>query len=270
MGVQPKKSSRLFILLGVVLTLLSMVGVYFVARSSSKSAAGTTQVLVATRVIPIHTTFTTPADVATWFVQASVSSTATPQGAFTSVADFVKAQMVGGKVSNTETIYPKEVVLPSMFTGIGSRPTWDVTAQLAKGDVAVSIQSSTVDESAGAIQSGDYVDLIASYLPAGGGSGATETGQQGSGQTQYVLQDLKVLAVGTLLPSGASSPAGSSTMLTFAVNHETALIIQHLKDFGGSWLLSVVLRSAYSNTTYGTHPINGTYYFTHLRNNFWR
>jgi Flp pilus assembly protein CpaB len=276
MGVQPKKSSRLFILLGVVLTLLSMGGVYFIAKSSSKSAVvGTSQVLVATREIPMHTTFSSVADVQTWFTPTSVTTASSPLGAFTDATSFAKLEFVGGKVATTETIYPKEIVLPSMLTGIGSRANYDVTSQLPKNDVAVSLEASTVNESGGAIQAGDSVDLIASYLPTGGGggSGASEVlPNKNRTQTQYVLQDLKVLALGTWVAgdtaTATTSSTGGSTMLTFAVDHKTALVIQHLKDFGGSWDLSVVLRSLASHKTYKTTPVDGAYFFSHLRDNF--
>ena len=275
MGVQPKKNSRLFILLGVALTLLSMVGVYFIAQSSSQSAAGTEQVLVATRQIPIHTVFGTTNDVTVWMAPLTVPTSAVPVGAFTSSAAFAKSELSGGRISSAETIYPKEVVLPSMFLGLGkSRTTFTSAFDIPKNDVAISLNATQLDESGGAIQPGDSVDIMASFLPGGGGSGAADQAPSGNrpppSQTQFVLQNIKVVALGTWTGNGdtATAPAGGSTMLTFVVNRNTSLIIQHLKDFSGSWAVSVVLRSAYSNQQYNTSPIDGTYFFAHLRNNF--
>jgi len=57
-------------------------------------------------------------------------------------------------------------------------------------------------------------------------------------------------------------------MLTFQADRQTALLIQHLKDFAGSWNLSIFLRSAYSTKIYSESPVTGNYLFSHLRDNF--
>jgi len=275
MGAQPKKSSRLFILLGVVLTLISMMGVYFIAKQATKSSSpGTTQVLVASREIPSHTVFSSASQIGSWLSVLSVPSTTVPIGSFATADAFVKSELSSGKVATSETIYPKEVVLGSMFAGLGSRPTYTNSYGLSTDDVAISMQAPVVDESGGAIQPGDYVDIIASYLPGGGGSGPTAQLPSHPAQTQFVLQNIKVVAIGTWVPSGSgsssSAASSASTMLTFGVTRKLALIIQNLKDFSGSWETSVVLRSAYSDRVYSTSPIDATYYFNHLRNNFER
>lgn len=275
MSVQPKKSSRLFILLGVVLTLVSMIGVYFIANGSSKSASsGTTQVLVAARMIPPHTVFTKPSDAAAWFTVQTVPSTAVPANTFSSVAAFGAAELGQGRVLSVETIFPKEEILGSLFNSLGQRQAYTSALSLPKNDVAVSLESTIANESGGAISPGDYVDIVASYLPHGGGTGggAVDNTVTHPPQTQFVLQNIKVVAVGNWVPGTTETSVASSgsTMLTFAVDRRTALVIQHLKDFGGSWSLSVMLRSAYSSRQYKTYPVDPTWFFRKLRNNFER
>lgn len=277
MGVQPKKSSRLFIILGAVLTLLSMGGVYVIANSSTKSASsGAVSVLVASREIPVHTIFSSTSDVNTWLTPVMFPSKAVPVGALSDAAAFQRTLLSGGKQATSQTIFANEPVLSSMFTGLGSgRTGYTAAFNLPKNDVAVSMTFSQVNASAGGIQPGDYVDLLASFLPNGGGSGATDKsiGSHPS-QTQFVLQNLKVLSTGTLSPGGATSSSSSGTtsggLMTFEVGYQTALILQHLKDFSGSWATSVVLRSAYSKQTYNTRPVNVNWFFRALRNNFER
>lgn len=255
-------------MLGVALTLLSMTGVYLIAKSSSKSAGpGNSQVLVATSQIPAHTVFKSLADVETWFAPLSVPAGAVPTGTFDSASTFVKAELGSGRVFSQQTIYPKQVALSSMFVGLGGRTSLTNAYSLPKDDVAISMEDSVVNESGGAIAAGDYVDLLASYNPGGGTD--TVHGLH-SAQTQFVLQNLKVLAVGTWTPGAESSAAssGGSTMLTFQVSRQIALIIQHLKDFSGTWMTSVVLRAADSSTTYNTTVVPGDWYFHRLRNNF--
>lgn len=279
MGVQAKRSSRLFMLLGVTLTIVSMIGVYFIAHSSSKSAAGSTvSVLVAAQQIPTHTVITTGNDVNNNFKTVSLPASSKPAGSFSGAFAFEAQMLNGTKQVTAETLYPNEPVLSSMFTNIGSARTGITTAfALKKGQVAVSFQVPLVDESAGAIQPGDNIDIVESYLPRGGGSGPAESSLPSNrAVTQFALQNLKVLAVGQIsgtTPSGSSSSTSSSsssgsTMLTVAVSPQTGLVIQHLKDFAGTWLMSVLLRSAFDNQQYHTTPIGPTWYFSHLFSNF--
>src|SRR5579862_2065774 len=116
-NIQPKKSSRLFILLGGVLTILSMIGVYAISSGSSKNAGnGTTPILVASRVIPSRTVFASASDVAQWMTTVNVPVSSAPPQYFTSVQAFVKTELATGKVYNSVTLIPKEEALSSMFT----------------------------------------------------------------------------------------------------------------------------------------------------------
>lgn len=278
MPVHPKQASRLFMILGIVLTLLSMGGVYFISRSATKSGQGTGQVLVASRQIPANTVFTSVADVNTWLKPVTVSTSTTPVGSFASVRAFQHQMLNAGKQATTEAIAANEPVVSTMFTNIGSTRTGVTPAfGLKRGDVAISLQVSAVNDSAQSVQPGDYVDIISSFVKGSGGSGGGDTSPiHLPTQTQYVLQNIKVMAIGQITPSaptgtasGASS-GGDATMLTLEVDHQTALIIQHLKDFSGSWATSVVLTSALTHRKYQTAPVKLGWFVSKLYDNFKR
>ena len=276
MNVQPKKSSRLFILLGVALTFLSMIGVYFIASSHTKSTTpqGSVSVVVAAQVVPVHTIFASAADASEWFTTEKLPANTVPPQSFSTVAQLESTFLKHGKYFNQGSILPKEIILRQMFTGLGGHANVTSAYSLPKDDVAVSLNADIEDESGGAISVGDYVDIVSSYTGGGGSGGAdiVKGNPPPATQTQFVLQDIKVVAVGTWTPgsteSTSSVASSGSTMLTFACSRNTALIIQHLKDFAGSWITSVMLRSAYSNHQYKTSPINGNYFFNHLKNDF--
>jgi hypothetical protein len=54
------------------------------------------------------------------------------------------------------------------------------------------------------------------------------------------------------------------------VRYQQALVIQHLKDFGGSWTMSVVLRSSKETDIphFRTLPVFGNWFFTKQENHF--
>jgi Flp pilus assembly protein CpaB len=273
MGDKPKRTSRMFMILGAVLTILAMGGVYFVATSASKSAQGkTVQVMVANRLIPAHTVFTTEADAANWFKVAAFPSSSAPAGAYSSPQDFFNKVLRYGKQSNSETIYTDQPAIPAMFTNLGStRSNYDLSFTLKKGDVAVSLQVSPVNGSAGAIQPGDYIDIISSWLGGGSSTTGEHVSKSAPLQTQYTMQNVKVLlngpSNGAITPTttpGASTSAGSSSqgLLTVELSHQQALVLQHLKDFSGSWSTSVVLRSAHDHGAFHTVPVTANWYFT--------
>ncbi|HZT97371.1 MAG TPA: Flp pilus assembly protein CpaB [Chloroflexota bacterium] len=276
MGSKPKRTSRMFMILGAVLTLLSMAGVYFIANSASKSAQSQmVSVLVAQRTVPAHTVFRTSLDAKTWFTTTTLPVKGVPLGTFPSTTDFANRMLLGARQATNETIYPNEPVLASMFTNLGAiRNAYTLAFSLKPGDVAISFQVSSVDSVAGAVQPGDYIDLVDSYL--GGGDKRLKNAPT---QTQYVLQNVKVLGVGPMSAaapgstpsnqsSGSNGGSSGSGLLTVELSHQEALLLQNLKDFAGVWHTSVVLRSAKDHGTFSTQPLKETWFFHSLRNNF--
>jgi Flp pilus assembly protein CpaB len=272
MGVQPKKSSRIFMILGVALTGLAMIGVYAVSNSSSGPSKATVSILVSRKVIPADTVFTTAADAKTWFTTASYPASLVPPGAFKSANEFAKGMLAYHHQSNLQDVPTKEPIVSSMFTNIRQRT--DVTTEftIPKGDDVVSLQVPSVDAAAGNIQTGDSIDLVASWLGAGDQSKGFQISKIPT-QTQLVLQNLKVTFVGQGSTSGDSSSSSSSSssggiMLSIAASPQTCLAIQHLKDFASSWHISVFLRAAQDNGQVHTTPVGVPWYFAHLTSNF--
>jgi Flp pilus assembly protein CpaB len=269
-NLQPKKSSRLFILIGVVLTVLSMIGVFAISNGSSKTAqpVGNTPVLVASKLIPRHTVFANATDVSLWMTTVMLPANVLPPQYFPSVTNFVKQELGHGKITTSQNILPNEEVVGTQFIGLGSRPGVTPAVTMTKDDVAISMSASIENESGGAITPGDYVDIVASFMPGG----SDNVPSSAKAQTGFVLQNIQVIAVGPFVPGSTENSVAQSgqTMLTFAVTRPNALIIQHLKDFSSSWDVSILLRSAYSSKTYTETPVQGMQFFTSLTNNFIR
>jgi len=149
--------------------------------------------------------------------------------------------------------------------------------QIPYGYVAISMSFSDVNSVIGSIQPGDDVDLIASYT---GGESPSDTKLK---QTQYAMNDVRVIGVGgpppaPAAPATSARPGGSSPTaqnanggsLLLLVRYQQALLIQHLKDFGGSWTTSAVLRSSKEADIphFRTTPIAGRWFFTKADNHF--
>jgi len=191
--------------------VLSMIGVYAISGSGSSkpSSVGTVPVVVASQLIPSRTVFGSVTDAASWMKVENVPKNILPPQYFASVQAFAAQELKSGKVFNGQTLLPNEEVVSAQFTRLGSRPNYTGALELPKDDVAVSLEASLVNEAGGAITPGDYVDLVASYLPSGGGSGGGNDTFKGASsvptQTQMVLQNLKVIAVGPFVPGSTET-----------------------------------------------------------------
>ena len=64
--------------------------------------------------------------------------------------------------------------------------------------------------------------------------------------------------------------ANAGGTLVLLVRYQQALIIQHLKDFGGSWTISAVLRSAKETDIphFKTIPVTARWFFVKQDNKF--
>jgi Flp pilus assembly protein CpaB len=166
-----------------------------------------------------------------------------------------------------------------MFSTLGAfRQTTGPSFSIPLGFVGIAVNLTDVNSVLGSVQPGDAVDLMASYVPT--------TNSKLSGiptsyppQTQYVLNNLKVIGVGGPPPVANSTTGSTTTTQTSTVTggsllllarYQEALEIQHLKDFG--WQISVVLRSAKEPTIphFRTLPVTDRWYFAKLANPFKR
>jgi Flp pilus assembly protein CpaB len=135
------------------------------------------------------------------------------------------------------------------------------------GYVGIAVNFDSVNSVLGSISAGDDVDVIASYR------GIHVSGVKAPPQTQFVMNDVRVMSVNappttsaTSSSSSAAATANAGGTLVLLVRFQQALVIQHLKDFG--WQISVVLRSASETDIphFKTLPVTDKWFFAKADN----
>lgn len=290
-----RRNGRQLIMVGIGIMLLVLVGGFLLSRgggSKSVAAPQMVPVVVALQAIPQGTNFTVGEPLTQFFGVKPVPRSIVPFGAYTSVDQIANltrslgcqpATAAGcrGQLTVTQTIYQNLPVVSGMFSTLGQyRTSAGPAFQVPYGYVAISVSFSAVNSVLNSINAGDDIDLVAS-LTADENPGKTKPPPQ----TQYVMNDLRVIAVngpppppagtGTGAPGStqaapASTAAGGGGQLTLLVRYQQALIIQHLKDFGGSWQISAFLRSAKETDIphFKTVPVTGKWFFVKQSNHF--
>jgi Flp pilus assembly protein CpaB len=203
-----------------------------------------------------------------------VLPTSLPPGAL------VRPDQAVGKMT-TDPILAGEFVLPGKLVGPDSgRPA--IAYTVPKGKVVITVPASDI-LTTGAVQPGDVVDLLVTISPPEKEqssspnpaappekSAPTPTpaprGEVEVGTTQTTMQNLKVLGVGSVAPTtaetkDAKAPAASTgragmaaSIITFAVDHQDALVLKALKD-SDRVKMELVLRAAGDEQVAKTDPI---------------
>lgn len=280
-----RENGRQLIIIGVIVIIVVLL-LFFVLSSrggggGTPAAQKTTPIVVALQTIPQGTSFRGGQPLTTYFAVKQFPADLAPFGAYTSVGQIANvATSAGctrnitaacaGTITTTQTIYQSVPIVSGMFSTLGQyRQAQGPSFAIPLGYVGIAISLSDVNSVLGSITPGDSVDLIASYT--GGGQGVPAAAPP---QTQYVLNNLKVISVGGPPAASAASgtasttaPAGGGTLLVLAKLQE-ALVIQHLKDFG--WELSAVLPSAKEPSIphFRTLPVTNKWLFVKMSNPF--
>ena len=161
---------------------------------------------------------------------------AVPAGIVTKIADAV------GKASVTK-IYAGELVLTGKL--VDAKSARALTLLIPPGMVAFTIPASEATAAAGAIQPGDYVDVLLSLKVK---EVDIRNGNESQEQvtTQLTLQDVKVINVGLWAPpqqqaaqaSGNQAAAGQTAKpadartITVLVSQQDALVLKYAKEQG--------------------------------------
>lgn len=218
-----QSSSRLFIIVGVVLALLAFVLVVVLGGNRTGGGIGggpTTQVVVAARDIPFRTPFSKEDLTLQAFPSGSV-----PPGAFTKISDVIGAQAAaatpnanGATTTSNSTgraaavsIKKGQPVLDNMTaTSLDAVQVQPAYLQIPKGWVAATLPTGEQIGVAGFIQSGDYINIIA--------TAQTSSFQTGGGTpksvTRTVFTNVHVLKVGPAtnqVSTGGQAPQAAST-----------------------------------------------------------
>lgn len=243
-----RRTGLLLITLGLLLAVLSGIGVYRLLQQQSApppTPQPTVKLVVAAQNIPDRT-----------IVQASMLTLKewpqdlAPVGAATKSEELIGKITIGSIVTG-EPVLLSKVSTEAQMTGLA--PT------LPPGLVAMVVSLSPVSAVGGAVRTGDSVDMLLSleyiaYNEQGDESKELHT-------TFYSIQDVPVLAAsspaaaatetGTL---GASVQAdmGSAVVLTVLVTPQDALLLKYAREMG---TIDVVLRSPQFHDQVVTDPV---------------
>jgi Flp pilus assembly protein CpaB len=260
-----KRGGLAFLFLGMIVAAGVAWMVFNQAQKAAQTARlETVEVLVAAQDIPERAIVAAP-----HLAVKRVLPSSLPPNAL------VRPDQAVGKMT-TDPIFAGEFVLPGKLVGPDSgRPA--IAYTVPKGKVVITVPASDI-LTTGAIQPGDIVDLLVTISPPEK-EGRDQTTPRPNGQpeknapaptptpaarsevevgtTQTTMQNLKVLGIGSVAPqttgeskdaksqpqSGGGRNALAGSIITFAVDHQDALVLKSLKD-SERVKMELVLRAA--------------------------
>ncbi len=251
-----RRGGRILILLGILLGMLAAGGTFIVLSTQQAPAppVETRAIVIAVQNILSRTEIPVAA-----LGKAEYPVNNIPQGAFERIED------VSGKLALTP-IVPGQIILPQMIidkTRAGSSRS-NASFLIPEGKVAVAFPSNALASVSGAIQTGDYVDIMLTLSPGGiqGPGGRTTTGTTGTeGQpvTQLMLQDVLILQMGLWSAAGSTGSqqqAAPGDMITFVLSRQDALALKSAREQG---TIEFALRRSGDHAPATTEPVNLEY-----------
>lgn len=247
-----RRGGLFLVLLGMVLAGAAGLGVYRLAQQARDYRPPTALVVVAQQEIPGRSIITAPTLGTKEMLISSI-----PPGAVTSADEAV------GKMA-TENVHLGEVLLKQQLADTSGHSGF--AYELKPGEVAISIPAGDIVDT-GAVRVGDHVDVLFTMYPAdnqpANGSGLP-AGLVLPATSQTALQDLRVLAIGSVVTDGAGKGGGGPStgaaatangpLVTFGVSHQDALFLKALKD-AKNVKVELVLRAAGDDQPVQTTPV---------------
>ncbi len=239
---------RVLVLLGLVLALIAGAGVYVILGSAEQGTAPvpTTKLVMASQPITQRSEI-----LVDQLIEADWPATIpTPMGAFAAPTE------VAGKLALV-AIDPGLPITQKMVISKGDVKESHGYAALVleKGYVAIAMPVSSSANVAQAIQTGDRVDILATFS-AQPVSAAGQSAGPSLTATQRTLADVLILQVGPW--SGECGKAECSTgIVTFQLKEQDALMLKYAMDQGGS--LTLVLRPANDHQLDTLEPVTLEY-----------
>lgn len=241
--MKSRRSGVVLILFGVIVALLVAAMVFSVTReATAQTKVDNVDVVFATREIPERTLI--PAD-----------SLATKRVA----ADTVPAGAVGtiSRAANqmtTTKIYPGEMILSAKLADTKGQSGIAYTLEANK--VLITFPASDIIGT-GALHVGDTVDILVTYRSPTSGPGQAAPTDTLPPTTQTMMQNLKIVSIGSPAAAAKAGPGvqvAGGNLMTFALDHDDALLLKALKDNDGM-VLEVVLRAAGDGEVVKTTPV---------------
>lgn len=245
-----RRGGRIFIVLGLVLAIISGIGVFVVLANAEPQpvVVPTTKLVVAFQQVPSRSEVSADQIGQVDWPQ----KVPTPIGAYEQPADVV------GKLA-LQPIYPGEPIINQMLISKEDAQARHSNAALIleKGMVAVSFGVSPESNVADAIQAGDRIDLVVTYGAEVGSTSASTPGFA-TGVTQKTLENLLILQVGPWPREGdqAANNANAS-IITLQVQEQDAMVLKHIEGSASSY--AFVLRAANDDEIFTTEPVTLEY-----------
>lgn len=239
--MKSRRSGMILIVLGLVVALLVAVMVFSVTRqATAETKVETTDVVVAIRDVA-ERTLVSAEDVGVKRVPADT----VPPGTLSSV------QQATGKMTTTR-LYREEIILGARLADTKGHS--GMAYALEKGKVLITYPASDI-VGTGALQVGDTVDILVTYRGPSQ-NGQTQAADAMPPTTQTTMQNLKVVSMGgnSANKTGPGAQSGGGNLVTFALDHQDALLLKALKD-GDGVNLEVVLRAAGDEEIVKTQPV---------------
>jgi Flp pilus assembly protein CpaB len=290
--MQQRQNGRQLILFGIGTIVVVLLIGFMLTRggggsNQASAETATTPVVVAQQTVAAGTVFKTGQSFSDSFTIKQVPNSLVPFGAYHSLDQLaalthpagcgpVQSTGCDGEITTTQTLYQDTPVVQGMFTALGQyRQAVGPSFAIPYGYVGIAVAFDTANSVLGAVSPGDTIDLIASWK-----GGKIQGRKSSPAETQYALDNLKVISVNAPPAIGGSTSSSSSTSsaattanvntgsLVLLVRYQQALEIQHLKDFG--WALSCVLRSAHATNIphFRTLPVTDNWFFSKSPNPF--
>ncbi len=206
---------------GVAALLAAAVLMVFLSRyrDSVDGAAAPTPVLVATSLIQKGTSGDLIAEKRQFETVTRAAEDVKDGG----VAD---PALLAGKVAQAD-IYPGQQLTASSFVA----STGTVLPKLADDQRAIAVPIDEAHGLVGQVQTGDHVDVLASYATSNSATG------QGQGVVKTLLQDTLVLRAGAQPTDGSEEGNAADKSIILRVGDRDAVALAHAADNGKVWVL---------------------------------
>ncbi len=248
-----RRGGRILVLFGILLGILTAGGTFIVVSTAQPAtqAVATKSVVVALQNIQARAE-----------ISADTVGKADWPEALVPVGAFETSQEVIGKLS-LEPIYQGQIILAPMIVDKSKVKETRSNASFLIPDnkVAVAFPVNALAGVAGALQAGDYVDLLLTLVPPKDEKQtAPKTGAtllEGGPVTQQMLQDVLILQVGNW-PTGtqADKQAAAAGIITVVLERQDALALKSAREQG---TIELALRKAGEHKVVQTEPVTLQY-----------
>ncbi|MHB1474334.1 MAG: Flp pilus assembly protein CpaB [Dermatophilaceae bacterium] len=216
------------VLAAVVVALIGVVAVLIYAKGADARAVAEQQpqtVFIAAKLVPAGTT-AAEAVATGLIVPTQVAAKGVPAGALSKVDDAT------GKLLALTDIAPGEFVVASRF---GTTPLGQKAIQVPDGQIAISVSLSDPARVGAFVTPGSHIVIYDTYVPSAGATAASDpkNGVAGTKQTQVLLDDVLVIAVGSTSLTrpangqGQAQAPAAGALVTVALPPATAAKLVH-------------------------------------------